>query len=199
MSPQPAKQATPQPKKKVLLVQSIGPHRTLRASVMRKRGFDVVCAADCAEARLLWHPAAYDLVLLDGLHDSSLHQELCRDMKASCPTEKIAFLVGKPELLSSIPGCNGVDIAASRSRSYQHVFGELMTKACEALPHRHGFMEAVWRMYLLKSSRPPVVATKGVPVIPVTKRQRLEPSIPFGEAVRQAELETEANDVNTSA
>ncbi len=199
MPPPTAKPKTSPPKKKVLLVQSIGPHRTLRASVMRKRGFDVVCAGNCAEARLLWHPAAYDLVLLDGEHDVIDHEELCRDMKASCPKEKVAYLVGKPELLSSMPGSNGAAIAATRSRSYQHVFGELMTKACEALPHRHGFMEAVWRMYLLKSSRPPATDTREAPVIPVTKHQKLEPSIPFGEAVRQAELETEANDGNANA
>jgi CheY-like chemotaxis protein len=199
MSSQVPTHNTLEPKKKVLLVHSIGPHRNLRASIMRKRGFEVVCADDCAEARMLWHPAVYDLVLLDGMHDVLANEELCRDMKSAYPKEKVAFLVGKPRLLASKAAADGGENAANRSMSYRHVFQELMTEACEALPHRHGFMEAVWRMYLVRSTCSPEAATRDMPVIPVTKLPEKAPLISFGDAVRQLERETELQDGAPSA
>jgi CheY-like chemotaxis protein len=193
MSSQPAPRTTPPVKRKVLLVHSIGPHRDLRASIMRKRGCEVVCADDCDEARLLWQPAVYDLVLLDGKHDTLANEELCRDMKSAHPREKVAFLVDKPELLASRPAANGGNSAANPSKSYQRVLHKLMTEACEVLPHRHGFMEAVWRMYLVRSMRSPAAPTRPAPVIPVTIQPNAAPPISFGDAVRQVELEAEAN------
>ena len=179
-----------QPKKKVLLVHAVGHHRDLRANVMRKCGFEVVCASDCDEARLLWHPAVYDLVLLDGKHDTVANEELCRDMKASYPNEKVAFLVGKPELLASGPAVDGGNGATASSKSYQQVFQKLVSEACEVLPHRHGFMEAVWRMYLVRSGRSRPVSTRPQPVIPVTTQPNAAPRSSFGDRVRQVELQT---------
>ncbi len=188
-----------QPPKKVLLVHAVGHHRDLRANVMRKCGFEVVCANDCDEARLIWHPAVYDLVLLDGKHNTVANEELCRDMKASYPNEKVAFLVGKPELLASGPTVDGGNGAADSSKSYQQVFQKLLREACEVLPHRHGFMEAVWRMYLVRSSRSRSVSTRPEPVIPVATQPNAAPPISFGDRVRQVESETEAHDDNGSA
>jgi len=194
MSLHPATHTLPPAKRKVLLVHSIGPHRDLRASIMRKRGCEVVCADDCDEARLLWQPAVYDLVLMDGKHDAVAHEELCRDMKTAHPREKVAFLVDKPELLASRPAADGGASAANPSKSYQRVLHKLMAEACAVLPQRHGFMEAVWRMYLVRSTRSAVAPTRPAPVIPVIRQPSTASPISFGEAVRQVELEAEAFD-----
>ncbi|MGI9103681.1 MAG: hypothetical protein ACR2IF_14675 [Terriglobales bacterium] len=167
---------------------------------MRKRGFEVVCADDCAEARMLWHPAVYDLVLMDGgPGEAAANEELCHDMKSAYPKERVAFLVGKPELLASTPSPNG-DHTVNPSKTYQRVFQELLTEACEVLPHRHGFMEAVWRMYLVKSARLPSTPARP-PVIPVTTEPNLnpEPLISFGDAVRKFEREVPSQDDGPSA
>jgi CheY-like chemotaxis protein len=198
MSAMAAKKDRVQYKKKLLLVHSVGPHRNLRASVMRKSGFEVVCAGDCAEARLLWHPDVYDLVLLDGKNDTIATEELCREMKSAHPNEKIAFLVGKPEILASKSVGNGTDGAANPSKSYQRMFQQLMSDACEALPRRYGFMEAVWRMYLVRSTRSQVSDNRPepvIPVIPVIKDKKSTSSISFGDAVRQIELDAGSDDI----
>ncbi len=198
MSAMAAKKDRVQYKKKLLLVHSVGPHRNLRASVMRKSGFEVVCAGDCAEARLLWHPDVYDLVLLDGKNDTIATEELCREMKSAHPNEKIAFLVGKPEILASKSVGNGTDGAANPSKSYQRMFQQLMSDACEALPRRYGFMEAVWRMYLVRSTRSQVSDNRPepvIPVIPVITDKKSTSSISFGDAVRQIELDAGSEDL----
>ena len=187
-----------QTKKKLLLVHSIGPHRNLRASIMRKSGFEVVCASDCAEARLLWHPDVYDLVLLDGKNDVLANEELCREMKTAHPNEKVAFLVGKPEMLASKAAANGTDGAANPSKSYQRMFQQLMSDACEALPRRYGFMEAVWRMYLVRSTRSQVSDSRPqpvIPVVPVITETKSAPLVSFSDAVRQIELEAAPSDL----
>jgi CheY-like chemotaxis protein len=198
MSAMAAKKDRVQYKKKLLLVHSVGPHRNLRASVMRKSGFEVVCAGDCAEARLLWHPDVYDLVLLDGKNDTIATEELCREMKSAHPNEKVAFLVGKPEVLASKAVGNGTNGAANPSKSYQRMFQQLMSDACEALPRRYGFMEAVWRMYLVRSTRSQVFDNRPepvIPVIPVIADKKSASSISFGDAVRQIELDAGSEDL----
>lgn len=192
MSAMAAKNDRVKTKKKLLLVHSVGPHRNLRASVMRRSGFEVVCAGDCAEARLLWHPDVYDLVLLDGKNDTIANEELCQEMRSAHPNEKIAFLVGKPKILASRAAANGTDGAANPSKSYQRMFQQLMSDACEALPRRYGFMEAVWRMYLVRSTRSQVSDNRPepvIPVIPVITDTKSTSSISFGDAVRQIELD----------
>ncbi|MGH9524046.1 MAG: response regulator [Terriglobales bacterium] len=174
-------------KKKVLLVHGIGPRRDLRASIMRKRGCEVVCADDCAEARMLWHPSVYDLVLLDGRRDGVANQELCREMKTAHPDERVAFLVGKPELLSAKAATDG-----RADGEYQRLFRELLSEACEVLPHRHGFMEAVWRMHLMRSTLPSSNTVRLAPADAVSSVPDERPPINFGDAVRQIELEAGA-------
>jgi CheY-like chemotaxis protein len=197
MSAVPIRHPAAPPKKKILLVHAVGPHRTLRVSVMRRRGFDVVCAADCEEARLLWHPGSYDLVLLDGKHDAAANQELCRELKSSSPRDKVAFLVGKPEFLASRPADNGAH-GETTSPRYQQAFHALIAEASELLPHRHGFIEAVWRMRMVRSVTPVTAAPeRPAPVVEVTIRPPAPPPLTFGDAVR--EFERQAKDEGSSA
>ena len=64
-------------KKKVLLIVSNMSKRNLRASVLRKHGLEVVCASRVSDARMLWHPLTYDLVLFDARNDQANATELC--------------------------------------------------------------------------------------------------------------------------
>lgn len=193
------------PRKRILLVHAVGAHRNLRLSVMRDRGFDVVCAADCAEARLLWHPGSYDLVLFDGKHDAAANEELCRELKGANPQGKTAFLVGKPEFLSSRPAANANSAVDHSSQEYQHAFRALITEASELLPHRHGFMEAVWRMHLLRSVTPAATRDPEIPSyeapapVETAAPAAVESPRSFGDAIRRFELEAEANEDTADA
>lgn len=174
-------------KKNILLVGTRSPKNNLRASVLRKHGVDVVCANHIGDARMLFHPNTYDLVLIDLRHENGAAVELCRDMKADSSGQRVAFLVGKPEYLAASPSPNDGSPDETPNR-YQETLRQLMATACEALPRRGGFLEATWRMSLARAaqpspySEPPRQAAHQLaplPDVPV--------SFSFGDAVRQAE------------
>ena len=180
------------PKKRVLLVITSMSKRNLRASVLRKCGIEVVCAAQVSDARMLWHPSTYDLVLFDMSHDSASASELCSDMKSEFPRQKVAWLVGKPELLSAAPVADRIEAPEIPNRLEENL-RQLMTNACEALPRRGGFLEARWRMALIRSVKPEQQAdrppTLALPVIEAPLDHH--PPVSFGDAVRQAEADQE--------
>ena len=65
-------------RKRILLLASYATKRDLRAKILRKMGMEVDCAADIAEARLLWQADAYNLLLVDVRNDSQNLQAFCR-------------------------------------------------------------------------------------------------------------------------
>jgi CheY-like chemotaxis protein len=135
-------------KKRILLVVSDDVRRDLRARVLRKLGADVECAADMSEARTLWRADTFNLVLLDVIGDARNVEEFCADVKGATPPQAIAFLVGKPAYIAASPRAD--EMVASEDGNGHAAWGELVASlfagACENLPRRWGFQEAVWRM-----------------------------------------------------
>lgn len=180
----PAVAASPNSERKnVLLVLSHGARRNLRANIFRKHGIEVVCASHLGEARLLWHPGSYDLVIFDSHSDSVATEELSDEMKASCPGQRVAFLVGKPEYLASAPGSNGA--GDETCKAYEETLRQMMANACDALPRRGGFLEATWRMSLARSVMPTQQAPRAESVLQVLHAEMAEPTVTFGEAIRR--------------
>lgn len=138
--------------KKVLLVIGNASRRNLRANVFRDVGIEVICAAHVKEARDLWHPGVYDLVVLDMRLHSDDAADLCSEMKAQSPGQGIAWLVGSPEFLSARPLFDRA--IQEDSTPCANNVRQIMANACEALPRRGGFLEARWRMALGRSVRP---------------------------------------------
>lgn len=182
-------------KKKVLLVVPNMSKRNLRASVLRKLGLEVVCASRVSDARMLWHPSTYDLVLLDTRNDHANAAELCVEMRSQSPKQRIAFLVGKPEFLAATPApFDDTFVEEVPTRCEENV-RQLMTNACEALPRRGGFLEARWRMALARSVKPEQESNRPARVVdPLPRMISMEGSAPvnFGDAVRQAEADQDA-------
>lgn len=179
-------------KKHILLVVTHTPKNSLRANVLRKHGMDVVCAHHLDDARLLWHPQTYDLVLFDLHHENGAAVDLANEMKAASPGQRVAFLVGKPEYLADSPGKNGAGADALPKR-YEETLRQLMATACEALPRRGGFLEATWRMSLARAVKPEAIPETPRPVMhPLVSLEEAPVSFSFADAVRRAENSEEA-------
>ena len=177
--------------KRVLLMVTNRSRRNLRATVYRNSGIEVVCATHIGDARDLWHPKAYDLVLFDVGSDLQGSIALSADMKTACPGQKIAWLVGEPEFLSGQPRSS-----ESVSTACGDNVRQLMANACEALPRRGGFLEARWRMALRRSAQPapasaPITRT-AVVIAPAPARTQTADT--FGDAVLKAEAERDNAD-----
>ena len=179
------------PAKRILLMVTNRSRRNLRATVYRNAGIEVVCATHMGEARELWHPKVYDLVLFEVGPELDGSVALCADMKAECPRQKVAWLVGGPEFLSGLPRCG--DTAANACGDNMR---QLMANACEALPRRGGFLEARWRMVLRRSAQPaPAPAPSRARMIVSTMKHIQPPAADgFGEAVLKAEAERDGAD-----
>jgi CheY-like chemotaxis protein len=89
--------------KNVLIIDSNEAMQTLRARVLRSRGVHVHTAKTVTEARLLWVPDFFDLVLLDVRQKSREAVEFWRTIRRQHPRQRIRFLVGPPMYLS--PTC----------------------------------------------------------------------------------------------
>lgn len=87
--------------KKVLLVDRNQPTREVRATVLRSHGIEVHAASSLQEARFLWQPNFYDLILLDiRRHLPGEALEFYEQMKEASARERVIFLVGPPAFLS---------------------------------------------------------------------------------------------------
>ena len=140
-------------KKRVLLVDTSNAKRELRAEIMRKVGMEVDCAADISEARSWWRADLYDLVLINVEKGSGLRDKFCDDIRSATPRQQLAFLVGKPDYLATIPGLDGEAPVVTH-------FGEALIGDGQSarsidlaeLSQRWGIMEASRRISAVRSA-----------------------------------------------
>lgn len=87
--------------KKVLLIDRCGATREARTAVLQSRGVKVRTAENLSDARFLWQPNRYDLVMLDvRRYLPGEAMEFYEQVRAASPHERFAFLVGPPLYLS---------------------------------------------------------------------------------------------------
>ncbi len=86
---------------RVLLVGSACGRQDLRARILRDHGIEVDVVKDVGEARRLWRPGVYDLVLIDvPKHWPGEVHQWREEIREAGTKERIAFLTGPPEYLS---------------------------------------------------------------------------------------------------
>ena len=95
-------------KKRVLLVDTSGAKREMRADAMRKLGIDVDCACDIDEARSWWRPDLYNLVLINMEDEFGQRDQFCGHIRSTSPSQNLVFLVGKPAYLADLPSPNAI-------------------------------------------------------------------------------------------
>ena len=87
--------------KKVLLIGRCQATREVRAAVLQSHGVEVHTAAEPSEARLLWQPNVYDLVMLDVRRYSPGEAlEFYEQIRDASSGQRIVFLVGALAYLS---------------------------------------------------------------------------------------------------
>ena len=128
----------------VLLVDEDANTRYMRANVLRDRGLHVVCAASSKEARKLWSPKSFKLVLFDARTNPTDCTELASEMKASSPKQLVAYFVGKPSYLASGPADD--QRAATKDSPISEMLRSVMANVCREIPEGHGILEAVLRI-----------------------------------------------------
>ena len=177
--------------KKILLVVANLSSRNLRANVFRTLGVDVVCAAHLSDARDLWHPDVYDLVRFDMNGDSDEEIRFSAEMKSEFPAQSVVWLVGAPEFLSQEPL---PDRRLALSTPFHDSLRQMLANACEALPHRGGFLEARWQMALRRSTLPHAPQHRSPRFLglqPTRPHVESKPRDTFAEAVLNAQAEQE--------
>ena len=91
----------PMATKNVLIIDGNEAMQNMRASVLRSHGVHVHLAKSVTEAKLLWVPDFFDLVLLDMRQRSKEAVAFWRTIRREHPRQRISFLVGPPTYLSS--------------------------------------------------------------------------------------------------
>ncbi len=89
MSPNPA--LGPKPKR-VLLVDDNELIRRLRATILGNLGHEVIEAASLEEARALWNPKRFHLIIVDLKQDAERALQFCEELKQRWPDQLVAFL-----------------------------------------------------------------------------------------------------------
>jgi len=87
--------------KKVLLIDCGQAAREIRASVLRSYGVEVDEAVEIPDARFLWRPNVYGLVMLNVRRYAP--EEVLKfyeELKGRSPDEHFVFLVGPPRYVS---------------------------------------------------------------------------------------------------
>ena len=140
----------PLKKKRVLLLDTSAHKRELRAEIMRKVGIEVDSAADITEARLVESTDLYDLVLVNTHNNQGKRDKFCNDIRAAAPSQRFAFLVGKPEYLSDSPS---LDATAQNEEDLPvgDLTAEVSTEVAD-LPQRWGILEASRRISAVRSA-----------------------------------------------
>lgn len=144
----------PLKKKRVLLVDASPKKRDLRAEIMRKLGIDVDCAADINEARSWWRADLYSLVLIHVENELGRRDKFCEEIRSATPPQQLAFLVGKPEYLASVPGADEFPSAQNHNgQALQHeVKADLGIDLSTAPQQRWGILEASRRISAVRSA-----------------------------------------------
>ena len=91
----------PMATKNVLIIDGNEAMQNMRASVLRSHGVHVHLAKSVTEAKLLWVPDFFDLVLLDMRQRSKEAVAFWRTIRREHPRQRISFLVGPPRYLSA--------------------------------------------------------------------------------------------------
>jgi hypothetical protein len=163
----------------------------LRAEVMRKLGMDVDCAADITEARCWWRADLYDLVLINVAKGLGHRDKFCDDIGSATPPQQLAFLVGQPEYLASLPGLD--EETAALPDNLQSVAGDVKAALSADLgdmPQRWGILEASRRISSVRAAchaRVRARQDRPVPLRDIEGRpaRRSTPSITLDELLRE--------------
>ena len=140
-------------KKRVLLIDTSQAKRDVRADVMRKLGIDVDSAADIAEARAWWRPALYDLVLINMKEERGQRDRFCDDVRSATPSQRLAFLVGRPEYLAKSPSANEA-LAVGNSNEHPAIATAKTTLPADPADttQRWGILEASRKISAVRSA-----------------------------------------------
>jgi CheY-like chemotaxis protein len=145
--------ASPDKKRRVLLVDNSSHKRELRSEIMRKLGIDVDSAADISEARGWWKANLYDLVLINVENTRGNRDKFCDDIRGAVPSQRFAFLVGKPDYLSHLPG---PDLPMLPDQEYldgpMADIRAALSATLADLPQRWGILEASRRISVVRSA-----------------------------------------------
>jgi len=137
----------------VLLIDTSHAKRDLRADVLRKRGMDVDSAADIVEARTWWRPALYDLVLINMEKGFGQRDKFCDDLRNATPPQRLAFLVGQPEYLTTLPTADQELLMQSQDEPRAMETAKVIFPAGpEDLTQRWGILEASRRISAVRSA-----------------------------------------------
>lgn len=156
-------------KKRVLLIDTSHVKRDVRAEVLRKRGMDVDCAADIAEARSWWRPALYDLVLVNMEKGRGQRDRFCDDVRSATPPQRLAFLVGEPEYLADSPKLDEELMNEIESDQGAAGTAKVTLSAYRSdLGQRWGILEASQRISAVRSAS--VARTQAIRALPPPPR-----------------------------
>src|SRR5579871_108488 len=79
-------------KRSILLVDDDAGAHKLRAAILRKSGYSVEIVSSIAEARAVWQPRKFGLVLVDLKADPRLGIDFCSELKQEHPEQLFAVL-----------------------------------------------------------------------------------------------------------
>jgi CheY-like chemotaxis protein len=162
----------PLKKKRVLLLDTSSHKRELRAEIMRKLGMEVDSAADITEARSWWKADLYDLVVVNTHNNQGKRDKFCDDIRTAAPSQRFAFLVGKPQYLSGSPSLDSTD-QNEEEIPVGDVTAAVSTDVVD-LPQRWGILEASRQISAVRSAsnaRTQAIRNRPTPPRDLTPRQ----------------------------
>ena len=135
---------------------------------MRRRGIDVDCAADIAEARSWWRAALYDLVLIDMEKGQGYRDQFCDDLRGATPPQRLAFLVGQPTYLANLPTADEVIPVQDVDDQLVDGLNAALAAVRGDLTPRWGILEASRRISAVRSAS--VARTQAMRALPSPPR-----------------------------